>query len=582
MNKNNTIYLLKRFSSYYKPYIKTLAADIFCCLVVAAVDLIFPLVVRYIMNFGLNEASGVNLSVIGWASLLILVLRIIDFFCNFFISCNGHVMGSKMETDMRSKLFSHLQEMSFSYYDNTKVGHLMSRLTTDLFDIAEFAHHGPEEFLNASIKIVGSFIILSAISLKVTVVIFAMLPIMLVFSYIFNKKMRRAFKMQREQIAEINANAEDSLGGIRVVKSFANEDLEKDKFSANNEKFLYIKKLSYKYMGFFNSGVRFFDGLMYLSVVLFGSLFILDGSIYIADLVAYLLYISTLLNAVSRVVQFTEQLQRGLSGFQRYVEIIDTEPEIKDSENAVDIFDIKGDISFKNVTFKYSENTKEVLAHINLNVKRGSTVALVGPSGGGKSTLCSLIPRFYDVTDGSVCVDGTDVRDITQKSLRSNIGVVQQDVYLFCGTIKENIAYGRSNASEEDIISAAKKAGAHEFILKLDNGYDTYVGERGVRLSGGQKQRIAIARVFLKNPAILILDEATSALDNENEKIVQKSLEKLSEGRTTFIIAHRLTTVKNADEILVLTENGIEERGSHKDLFNSNGIYTNLYQQYSS
>lgn len=579
---NNALHLFKRFFVYYKPYIKTFIADILCCLTVAAVDLTFPMVVRYIMNYGLNESIGMDLSVIGWSSLLILGIRIIDFFCSFFISCNGHVMGSKMETDMRSELFAHLQKLSFSYYDNTKVGYLMSRITTDLFDISEFAHHCPEEFLSAAIKIIGSFIVLSTISFKVTVVIFAMLPIMLVFSYIFNKKMRKAFNLQRAQIAEINANAEDSLGGIRVVKSFSNEDIEIEKFEKNNKKFLDIKKLSYKYMGIFNSGARLFDGLMYLSVVLFGSLFILDGSIKISDLVAYLLYVSTLLNAISKVVQFTEQLQRGLSGFQRYIEIIDTPVEITDSENAVDIKDVKGDISFKNVTFKYSENLCEVLTHIDLNVNRGETVAIVGPSGGGKSTMCSLIPRFYDVTDGSIELDGIDIRNITQKSLRENIGVVQQDVYLFAGSIKENIAYGKPGASFEEIVFAAKKAGADSFIRELEDGYDTYVGDRGVRLSGGQKQRIAIARVFLKNPAVLVLDEATSALDNENEKIVQASLEELAKGRTTFIIAHRLTTVKNASEILVLTKNGIEESGTHNELLLKNGIYSKLYEQYSS
>lgn len=573
--------LLKRFLSYYKPYKGTFILDILCCVTVTCVDLIFPMIVRYIMNYGLNADIGMDLSVIGKACLLIFVLRVIDLFCNYFISSNGHIMGSKMERDMRSQLFEHLQSLSFSYYDNTKVGYLMSRITTDLFDISEFAHHCPEEFLNATLKIVGSFIILSTVSLKVTLVIFALFPVMLVFSYVFNKKMRKAFKMQREQIAEINANAEDSLGGIRVVKSFSNEQIERDKFEKNNLKFLDIKRLSYRYMGIFNGGVRFFDGMMYLAVVLFGSLFILDGSIVISDLVAYLLYVSTLLNAISRVVQFTEQLQKGLSGFQRFTEIMDTPAEIVDKDSAIDISDVEGRISFKDVTFKYSEDLNEVLTRINLDVSPGSTVAVVGPSGGGKSTLCSLIPRFYEVTSGKIELDGIDIRDITQKSLRENIGVVQQDVYLFNGTIKENISYGKPGASMEEIKSAAEKAGAAEFIAELENGYDTEVGERGVRLSGGQKQRIAIARVFLKNPPVLILDEATSALDNENEKIVQQSLDALSVGRTTFIIAHRLTTVRNASEILVLTKNGIVERGTHKELMSENGIYAKLYKQYS-
>lgn len=582
MKKNGTFSLLKRFSGYYKPYKFSFFADIACCLAVIGVDLAFPLIVRHIMNDGLSAEEGLNLSVVLFSAALILVLRIFDFFCNYYISCCGHIMGAKMEADMRMKLFSHLQTMPFSFFDNTKVGYLMSRLTTDLFDIAEFAHHCPEEFLSAAVKIIGSFIILSTISLKVTAVVFAMLPFMLAFSFIYNGKMRKAFKLQREQISEINANAEDSLGGIRVVKSFANEKIELEKFKTNNERFLGIKKLTYRYMGVFNSGVRFFDGITYLSAVLFGSLFIMDGSIEISDLVAFLLYISTLLNAISRAVQFTEQFQRGLSGFQRYTEIMDTPADIKDAENAVEIGNVRGDVSFKDVTFGYSDVSGEVLTHIDLDVYSGQTVALVGPSGGGKSTLCSLIPRFYDVSGGSIEIDGQDVRTVTQSSLRSNIGVVQQDVYLFNGTVRENIEYGCPGASFEDIVSAAKKAGADEFITELEDGYDTEVGERGVRLSGGQKQRIAIARVFLKNPPILILDEATSALDNENEKIVQKSLEELSEGRTTFIIAHRLTTVKNADNILVLTEEGIVERGRHDELINKGSVYSKLYEAYSS
>ena len=577
----NTFSLIKRFSSYYKPYKYTFAADIFCCLAVIGVDLSFPMIVRHILNDGLSS-SGLDLSVILSSSALLLILRIFDLFFNYYISCCGHVMGSKIETDMRSKLFSHLERMSFSYYDNTKVGYLMSRLTTDLFDIAEFAHHCPEEFLSAAVKIIGSFIILSTISLKVTAVVFAMLPFMIAFSFIYNGKMRKAFRLQREQIAEINANAEDSLGGIRVVKSFANEEIEREKFEKNNKKFLDIKKSTYRYMGIFNSGVRFFDGLVYLSAVLFGSLFITDGSIEVSDLVAFLLYISTLLNAISRAVQFTEQFQRGLSGFQRYTEIMDTPAEITDSPDAVSVENVKGDISFNSVTFSYSEGSGEVLTHIDLQVKRGETVAIVGPSGGGKSTLCSLIPRFYDVSDGCILLDGTDIRKITQKSLRENIGVVQQDVYLFGGTIRENIEYGKPGATFEEIVEAAKKAGADSFISELENGYDTDVGERGVRLSGGQKQRIAIARVFLKDPPVLILDEATSALDNENEKIVQRSLETLAEGRTTFIIAHRLTTVKNVSEIVVLTKNGIEEKGTHSELINKGGIYSELYSLYSS
>ncbi|MDF2686319.1 MAG: transporter ATP-binding protein [Clostridia bacterium] len=581
-NKTKILQSLKRFIPYYKPYINIFTLDMLCAAVVTLVELVFPLFVRLIMNDGLNVEIGVDMDIVLKAGLTILFLRLVDVGCNYYIASAGHVMGAKMETDMREKLYNHLQKLSFSYYDNTKIGQLMSRITNDLFEITEFAHHCPEEFFIAGFKIIGSFIILSTISLQVTLIIFAFLPFMLIFSFIYNKKMQGAFKRQREQIGEINANVEDSLAGIRVVKSFANEALEDKKFQKTSGKFLNIKKESYHYMGVFHSGIRFFDGIMYLSVVVVGSLFIKKGIITMADLVTYLLYIGTLLNSISRIVQFTEQLQRGLTGFQRYLEIIDTPIEIVDKPDAITLETVKGEVCFNNVTFRYSENLKDVLSNINLSVKKGENVAIVGPSGSGKTTLCSLIPRFYEVTSGNITIDGIDIKDIEQASLRSNIGVVQQDVYLFAGTIRENIAYGKPDATFDDIIEAAKQAGAHEFIIDMDKGYDTYVGERGVKLSGGQKQRISIARVFLKNPPILILDEATSSLDNESEKIVQRSLEKLSVGRTTFIIAHRLTTIRNASVILVLTENGIEESGSHSELIKKNGIYSGLYELYNT
>jgi ATP-binding cassette subfamily B protein len=572
---------LARFIPYYKPYLGTFVCDMLCSLGVTASDLAFPMLVRHLMNNGLSEVSGVNLDVIWKTALLILLLKVADVLCNYYVNSYGHVMGARMETDMRTKLFAHLEKLSFSYYDNVKIGQLMSRITNDLFDITEFAHHCPEEFLIAGIKIVGSFIILSTISFKVTLVIFACLPFMFAFSLIYSKKMRSAFKEQRTQIGEINAEVEDSLAGIRVVKSFANEDLEKEKFDRSNKKFLSIKRKTYRYMGVFHSGIRFFNSFMYLTVVVAGALFIVAGEITLVDLTAYILYVTTLLNSISTLVSFTEQLQRGLTGFHRYLEILDTPADIADSPNATDIENVQGNISFENVDFKYGENLSEVLSHISMTVNKGEKIAIVGPSGGGKTTICSLIPRFYDVTGGRITLDGKDIRDITLKSLRSSIGVVQQDVYLFAGTIRENIEYGKPGASFEEIVEAAKSAGAHDFICSLDNGYDTYVGERGVRLSGGQKQRISIARVFLKNPPVLVLDEATSALDNESEKIVQRSLDTLAEGRTTFIIAHRLTTVRNATKILVLTENGIKEAGTHDELISKNGIYSKLYELYS-
>lgn len=573
---------MRRFIPYYKPHIGIFMKDMLCATVTAAVELAFPMFVRIILNDGINSADGIHIDVIWKMGLVILAIRVVDVFCNYYIESHGHIMGAKIETDMRRDIFHHLQQLPYSYYDNTKVGHLMSRITNDLFEITEFSHHCPEEFYIAALKIVGAFILLCTISVPLTLLIFAILPFMLLFAFVYNKKMRQAFKRQREQIGEINAGVEDCLSGIRVVKSFANEGLEEKKFDKQSDKFLDIKRISYHYMGIFHSGIRFFDAFMYLAVVVFGGLFIAWGIIQTADLVAYLLFISMLLNAVSRVVQFMEQYQRGVTGLDRFFEIMDTPVDITDSPDAQDIGQVRGEVCFDDVSFQYSDNRKEVLSKISMTIHAGENIAIVGPSGSGKTTLCNLIPRFYDVTGGHVCIDGKDVKRVTQKSLRNNIGVVAQDVYMFSGTIRDNISYGKPDASLEDIIKAAKQAGAHAFITKLENGYDTYVGERGMKLSGGQKQRISIARVFLKNPPILIFDEATSALDNESERIVQESLDRLAVGRTTFIIAHRLSTIRNADKILVLTEKGIEETGTHEELLSKRGVYYKLYEIYSN
>ncbi len=581
MKKEKKKSQLRRFLPYYKPYGKIFARDLGCATVVAAVELVFPLLVRILLNSSVSTETQASLRFIWLTGLAILLMRVLDVFANYYIESRGHIMGAYMETDMRMKLFDKLMSLSFSYYDKTEVGQIMSRITTDLFDITEFAHHCPEEFYLAGLKIIGAFIILCTVSVPLTLIIFAILPFMILFAFIYNKKMRRAAKLRREKIGNINANIEDCLSGVRVVKSFANENVEREKFDKTSDEFLSAKKLSYHYFGVFHSGIRFFDAFMYLAVVVFGATFIALGKIDPSDLVAFVLYISLLLTAISRIVQFTEQFQQGMTGFERYVEIMDTPVALKDAPDAVDIGKVKGDVTFENVGFSYGKDLGKVLNHINLEVKAGTNVAVVGPSGGGKTTLCSLIPRFYDVTEGRVLVDGKDVRSVTQKSLRENIGIVQQDVYIFVGTVRDNIAYGKPGATDEEIINAAKLAGAHDFIMALENGYDTHVGQRGVRLSGGQKQRICIARVFLRDPSVLIFDEATSALDNESELVVQTSLEKLSKGRTTFIIAHRLSTIRNADIIIVLTENGIEETGTHRELMEKKGEYYKLYNLYA-
>ena len=572
---------LRRFLPYYRKYSGLIVLDLACAAITCVCEIVLPLIVRFLTNMGINNINGLTGTLILRIALIYLAMRAADCAAYFFMSSVGHITGARIETDMRSDLFAHLQKLSFSFYSDTKIGQIMARITSELFDVTEFAHHCPEEFFIAALKIISSFAILCTMNVPLTIVMFASVPIMLVISVKFNGKMRSVFRSQRTQLGEINARTEDCLLGIRVVKSFAREDREIEKFEEDNRKFLDIKKRSYKYMGAFNCSTRAFDGIMYIIVVALGSWFMMKREITPADLTAYLLYASTLLASIRRIVEFTEQFQRGMTGIDRFFEIMDIEPEIKDKENAVDISDVKGDITFENVSFHYSDDENLVLSGIDLNIKAGSHVAFVGQSGGGKTTLCSLIPRFYDVTEGRITLDGRDIRDIKIKSLRENIGVVQQDVYLFSGTVLENIAYGAENADRDSIVKAAELAGADEFIRSLPDGYDTYVGERGVKLSGGQKQRISIARVFLKNPPVLILDEATSALDNESEFIVQKSLERLAKGRTTFTVAHRLTTIKNADTIIVLTENGVEEQGTHKQLLEKNGIYSRLYSGFS-
>lgn len=574
--------MLRKFAHYYKPYIAIIIFDLLCAAFTTVCELAFPMIVREITNTALNSSASVLLSTVLRLGGIYLFLRLCDTVANYYMADVGHVMGARLETDMRRDLFDHLQKLPFSYYDNVKVGQIMSRVTNDLFDVTEFSHHCPEEFFIAGIKIIGSFIILSKVNFLLTLIIFLMLPLMLISIIAFRKKMKDAFKIQREQVGTLNAQLEDSLLGIRVVKSFANEDIEREKFNQNNTKFLQTKKYAYKYMALFQSGTRFFDGVMYIGVIVIGSLFMLKGHITSSDLIAYLLYIQTLITSIRRIVEFTEQFQKGITGIERFMEIINQPVTITDSPEALPADNIKGEIEFRDVRFRYSENGSDVLNHINLHVKKGENIAIVGPSGGGKSTLCNLIPRFYDLASGDIFIDGKNIRDLALKSLRENIGTVQQDVYLFCGTVYENILYGKPSATQEEVENAAKAAGAHEFIINLPDGYDTYVGERGVKLSGGQKQRISIARVFLKNPPILILDEATSALDNESELIVQKSLEKLSQSRTTLTIAHRLTTIKNADRILFLTSDGITEEGTHYELLKKGGDYAKLYSLYSN
>ena len=575
MNEN-----LKKMFSYYKPYKGIFFADMFFATLSAAVALTIPLVVRYVTSTLIYKTTDEIVHQIVFIAIGLLLLLAVDCYSRFFIGNYGHVMGAKMEYDMRAELFAHLQKLSFSFYDDAKVGQLMSRVTSDLFDITELLHHGPENIILSLLKIAGALIILLNINGWLALAAFIVLPFMFWFALVLNKRMRAAFKSNRVKIAAINEQIEDNLSGIRVVKSFANEDIENEKFKIGNDGFLAAKKNSYHFMGIFQSGVGVFSTLIQVNVIIAGAILIAYSKINISDLITFLLYINVFTDPIRTLVDFTEQFQNGYTGFERFREIMDIEPDIKDSENAVELKNVKGKIEFQNVSFKYNDGADGVLNNINLTVPAGAYMALVGSSGTGKTTLCSLIPRFYDVTEGTIRIDGQDIRDVTLSSLRNHIGMVQQDVYLFAGTIFENIAYGKPGAGREEVIEAAKNANAHEFIMSFPDGYDTDIEQRGIKLSGGQKQRLSIARVFLKNPPILIFDEATSALDNESEKVVQESLEKLAKNRTTFVIAHRLTTIQNAEKILVLTEEGIAESGSHEELLAKGGIYEKLYHMH--
>ncbi len=568
--------ILKRFINYYKPYRALFWFDMACALALSAIDLAFPQILNGLTKGLFTKPGNEILRSVFLVGGGMLVLYLIRFGCQYFITTWGHIMGARMESNMRQDLFDHLQRLSFSYYDKNNTGKMMSKLLSDLFDISELAHHGPENVFISAIKIIGSFVLLMMVNVKMTLILIAVTAVMVIFSWFQNKKMQTTFMDNRKKIAKVNARVQDSLSGIRVVKSFGNEALEQEKFRDTNEQFLESKNSNYRVMGQFHAGNSFFLGILYTAVLVVGGVSIANGTLTLSDLVLYVLYINIFMGPIETLINFTELLQKGYAGFRRFLEVIDTEPEIIDAPNAKQLCNVNGDIDFHDVSFGYDDGER-VLHHVNFSIPRGKTVALVGPSGGGKTTLCSLIPRFYDVTDGSILVDQQDIRGLTLHSLRSAIGIVQQDVYLFGGTIRENILYGKPDATEDELYDAAKRANIHDFILSLPQGYDTSAGERGVRLSGGQKQRIAIARVFLKNPKILILDEATSALDNESERHIQQALEQLSIGRTTLVIAHRLSTIRNADEILVINDEGIQERGTHDELLAKNGLYAEYY-----
>ena len=568
--------LIKRFIPYYRPFIGVFVLDLICATILSVIDLVFPQLLRFLRGTLFLEAPQVILGRLGILAAVLLVMYLIRTACKYYVTYQGHMMGAKIESQMRRELFDRFEAFSFSYYDSHNTGEMMSKLVSDLFDISELAHHGPENIFISLVKIIGSFILLMRISVPMTLCLAIIVIFMGVFAVKQNQKMRRTFSDNRKKIAGINSSLQDTLGGIRVVKSFTGEEIEQRKFDKSNLAFLDSKEANYRQMGLFHSGNSMFEGLMFMTVLVAGGFFIARGQLSVEDLAIYALYINIFINPVNVLVEFTEQLQKGMAGFERFTEVMDTIPEILDASDASELKNVQGVIDFENVSFSYEED-EAVLENINLHVDAGKSVAIVGPSGGGKTTLCALIPRFYDVTGGAVRIDGVDIRTVTQKSLRSYIGIVQQDVYLFNGTIKDNIAYGKPDASMEEIIEAAKNADLLEFIESLPEGFDTEVGERGTRLSGGQKQRIAISRVFLKNPPILILDEATSALDNESERYIQKSLDKLSKGRTTITIAHRLSTVLGADEIVVLDEDGIKERGTHGQLIKRGGLYEKYY-----
>lgn len=579
MNINETLLQnkWKKFFSYYKPYMGLFLADMFFAFLAASVTLILPIIVRYITGTVIYKEPSESMDMIWKLTIVMVLLIVISTFSNFFITYYGHMMGAKMEFNMRKEIFAHYQKLSFTFYDNEKVGQLMSRITNDLFDISELFHHGPEDIIISIIKFVGSFTILMFINVKLALVACAIIPVMFVYAFVLNKKMKKAFKRNRVKLAEINSRIEDNLSGIRVVKSFANEEIEEEKFDVGNQGFLSSKRNSYQYMGTYHSGLAAFTNLITVIVIAAGSMFITKGMVSIADLLTFMLYINNFIEPVNKLINFTEQFQNGITGYERFLEILSICPDITDDEAEYEPDTLKGNIEFENVSFKYEDSLEDVLKNVNLKVQEGEYIALVGFSGAGKTTLCSLIPRFYEVTSGCIRIDGMDIRNIRLKNLRNNIGIVQQEVYLFAGTVYENILYGKPDATREEVIEAAKSANAHEFIMGLPNGYDTDIGQRGVKLSGGQKQRLSIARVFLKNPPILIFDEATSALDNESEKVVQESLETLAKNRTTFVIAHRLSTIRNAQKIIVLTENGIEEQGNHSELIARKGVYYQLY-----
>ena len=572
------MHTLKKFIHYYKPYKFVFFFDLFCAALISAVDLVYPQFLRSMTNTLFKEDSEKILKVLPWLAAGLFVMYIIQTLCKYYVSYQGHVMGAKMERDMRKELFDHYEKLSFSYYDKNNSGQMMSKLVSDLFDISEFAHHGPENLFIAVIKLVGSFFFLFHINWQLALPMVLLAVCMAFFSVKQNRRMQETFMDNRKKIGDVNSSLQDTLSGIRVVQSFANEDIEREKFKKSNEAFLASKDDNYKCMGTFQGSNLFFQGMMYLVTLVFGGYLIAKGRMQASDLAMYALYIGIFISPVQILVELTEMIQKGLSGFRRFLAVVETEPEIVDASDAKPLTNVKGDVSYENVSFHYSDDDTLVLNQISFQIPAGRSIALVGPSGSGKTTICNLLPRFYDVTGGRITIDGKDVRELTLKTLRDQIGVVQQDVYLFCGTVKENIAYGKPDATMEEIMEAARKANIHEFIEALPDGYDTFVGERGTRLSGGQKQRISIARVFLKNPPILILDEATSALDNESERWIQQSLEVLAKNRTTITIAHRLSTIRNADEILVVSDSGIAERGTHEELIEKNGIYAHYYE----
>jgi ABC transporter, ATP-binding protein len=573
----SNISLIKSVIPYFNRYRNILFIDLLCAGLTTASEMILPLILRYLTNVGIADPGSLTLNLIVRIAVIFVLIKCVELVAVYYMASIGHIMGAKIETDMRFDMYKHLQTLSDNFYNETKVGQIMSRMTNDLFDITEFSHHCPEEYFIGFIKICISFVILLNINVPLTLAVYIMIPVMFISTSKFKNSMRRAQKKQRVHVGDLNSSIEDSILGIKVVKSFANEDIELEKFERDNNKFLSIKELFYKSMAGFNTVNRSIDGLMYFIIIVFGGYQMMNGRLEPGDMLAYIMYVTTLLATVKRIVEFTEQFQKGMTGIERFNEIMSIEAEIVDSPHAIDLTDVKGNIEFKNVSFRYNKKLDYVLENFNLDIKAGKNIALVGPSGGGKTTVCALIPRFYDVSDGGIFVDGKNIKDFSLYSLRNNIGIVQQDVYLFSGTIMENIRYGKPDATEEEIIEAAKLASAYDFIMELEEGFDTYVGERGVKLSGGQKQRISIARVFLKNPPILILDEATSALDNNSEAVIQESLEVLSKGRTTITIAHRLTTIQNVDMIVVMTADGIVEKGSHEELMENKAYYYNLY-----